>query len=70
MQIPPEFLPVLQITLPLLAGMYLASHSQNKRLDDIVRRLDSIEKLLKEHGERITRLEERSRPPVIVGRPQ
>jgi hypothetical protein len=62
--IPPEWLPVVQITLPLLAGMYIASWSQNKRLDDICRRLDAIEKLLKEHGERITRIEERT-PPLV-----
>jgi hypothetical protein len=64
MKIPPELLPVLQITLPLLAGMFLAGWMQNKRLDDIVARLGRIEELLRLHGERITRLEERI-PPLI-----
>jgi len=69
--IPPELLPVLQITVPLLIGLFLASHSQNKRLDDIVKRLDAIEaelrdirKVLASFGERITCLEERT-PPLV-----
>jgi hypothetical protein len=33
-------------------------------LDDIVKQLDRIEDLLREHGERIARLEERI-PPLI-----
>jgi uncharacterized membrane protein YfbV (UPF0208 family) len=64
MQIPAELLPVFQITLPLLGGMWIAVHSQNKRLDDIVAELREIRKVLKEHGERIARLEERI-PPLV-----
>jgi len=72
MHIPPELLPVLQITIPLLIGLFVASHSQNKRLDDIVarviaieQRLQKIEERLAGMGERITRLEERLPPPLI-----
>lgn len=61
---PTELLPVFQITLPLLAGMFIAVHSQNKRLDDITTELREIRKILKDHGERIARLEERI-PPLI-----
>lgn len=71
MAIPSELLPVVQVTLPILLGMFYAVHSQNKRLDDIVARLTaienrllSIEKTLASHGERITRLEERI-PPLV-----
>jgi hypothetical protein len=75
MQIPLELLPVVQITLPVLFGMFLATFAviwsqnkafelQNKRLDDIIARLGRIENILKEQGERITRLEERI-PPLV-----
>jgi archaellum component FlaC len=71
MRIPPELLPVLQITLPLVAAIFGAAWIQNKRIDDIMRRLDRIEdelrsigKTLKEHGERLARLEERI-PPLV-----
>ncbi|HEV8525224.1 MAG TPA: hypothetical protein VGQ71_12045 [Terriglobales bacterium] len=71
MHIPPELLPVLQITLPLIAAIFGASWIQNKRLDDIIgrlqsieRRLETIEGILREHGQRITRLEERI-PPLV-----
>lgn len=62
--IPTELLPVIQITLPLLAGMFLAGWMQNRRLDDIVarlvkleERLGKVEDLLRALGERIARLE-------------
>lgn len=65
---PPELLPVVQITLPLMvtiiAATMGASWVQNKRLDDIIRRIERIEVLLREQGERITRLEERL-PPLV-----
>lgn len=56
-RIPAEFLPVIQITLPLLIGMFLAGWMQNRRLDDIVTRLGRVEDLLHALGERIARLE-------------
>jgi hypothetical protein len=66
MHIPTELLPALQITLPLVMAIFGASWIQNKRLDDIIgrlntieRRLETIEGVLREFGERITRLEER-----------
>jgi len=69
--IPAELLPVLQITIPLLIGLFLAAHSQNKRIDDIVVRLNAIEQRLQKieerlanFAERITRLEERT-PPLV-----
>ena len=53
--------PFFQITLPLMAtfigAIWLASWSQNKRLDDIVTRLTRIENLLTDHDRRLTVLE-------------
>jgi ABC-type sugar transport system permease subunit len=53
--------PFFQITLPLMAtfvaAIWLASWSQNKRLDDIVARLTRIENLLADHDKRLTVLE-------------
>ncbi len=73
MTLPSEILPVLQITLPLLGGMWLASHSQNKRLDDIVARLLAIENQLKEinvtlrtHATQLSRLDERTGGKQLV----
>lgn len=57
MHIPPELLPVLQITLPLLAGMFVLGWIQTKRLDAIIRHLEIIEAL-------VARVEE-SLPPLI-----
>jgi hypothetical protein len=75
MALPTEILPVLQITLPLLGGMWLASHSQNKRLDDIVARLLAIENQLKDinttlrsHAEKLARFEERLPGPKLVSK--
>jgi hypothetical protein len=66
--IPPALLPVIQITLPImitiLGVVWAAVVSQNRRLDDIVARLGAIEQILREQGEGITRLEERT-PPLI-----
>jgi hypothetical protein len=71
MKIPPELMPVLQITLPIVLAIFGAAWLQNKRLDDIVARLTAIEgelretrKVLAAFGERITRLEERI-PPLV-----
>ena len=71
MRIPPELLPVLQITLPIVAAIFGASWIQNKRLDGIVGRLAAIEaelrdirRVLANFGERIVRLEERL-PPLV-----
>jgi hypothetical protein len=57
MHIPPELLPVVQITLPLLVGLFIAAWMQNKRLDDIVARLSAIEKEVRELGQRVARIE-------------
>jgi hypothetical protein len=79
MTIPPELLPVIQITLPLILAIFGASWIQNrrldeisKRIDDIVgwlnrieRRLESMDAKLSEHGERLTRVEERLPPPLV-----
>lgn len=65
--------PFFQVTLPLMGTIIVATWAMvsknNRRLDDIIRhveriqaRLDSIEKTLREFGERITRLEERTSP--------
>lgn len=66
-------LPFFQVTLPLMATfigtIWLASWSQNKRqdeiskrLDDIIQRLGRIEALVGDHSVRIGRLEERTSP--------
>lgn len=62
--IPAELLPVLQVTVPLVLAIFGASWLQNKRLDDIIRRLEVIEVILREQAQRITRLEERI-PPLV-----
>ncbi len=69
--IPAELLPVLQITLPLVVAVLGASWVQNRRLDDIIGRLAAIETrlasidgVLREYGQRLTRLEERT-PPLV-----
>lgn len=72
MNLPPELLPVVQITLPLILAIFGASWLQNrrldeisKRIDDIITRLGRIEAKLSEHGERLTKLEERIPPPLV-----
>lgn len=72
MSIPPEILPVVTITLPIVAAILGAAWLQNKRLDDIVNwlgriegRLEKIESKLGEHGERLTKLEERLPGPLV-----
>jgi hypothetical protein len=71
MHISPELIPVFQITVPLLGGLFLAGWVQNraidqlsKRLDDILAELRAIRTELTRQGERITRLEERT-PPLL-----
>jgi len=65
MHVPPELLPVVQITLPLVAAIFGAAWLQNKRLDDITAELREIRKELKQHGERLARLEERIPPSLL-----
>ena len=71
MHIPPELLPVIQITLPLLVGLFIAAWLQNraidqlsKRIDDVLTELREIRAELKTMNTRIIRLEERI-PPLI-----
>jgi hypothetical protein len=65
--------PFFQVTLPLMGTIIVATWAMvsvnNKRLDDIMRRLDriearldNIEGVLRDFGQRITRLEERTSP--------
>jgi hypothetical protein len=58
--------PFFQITLPLMStfigAIWVASWTQNKRLDDIIKRLDRIEAKLENQPDRISRLEERTSP--------
>jgi len=58
-----QFLSVaLPIMVTLVVSIWLASISQNKRLDDIVRRLERMEGKLDIHEERLVRVEERTSP--------
>jgi hypothetical protein len=58
-----QFLSVaLPIMVTLVVSIWLASISQNKRLDDIVRRLERMEGKLDLHEERLVRVEERTSP--------
>ena len=58
-----QFLSVaLPIMVTLVVSIWLASISQNKRLDDIVRRLERMEAKLDLHEERLVRVEERTSP--------
>lgn len=61
-----QFLPVaLPIMVTLVVSIWLASISQNKRLDDIVRRLERMEGKLDLHEERLVRVEERTSPLMV-----
>lgn len=52
-----QFLSVaLPIMVTLVVSIWLASISQNKRLDDIVRRLERMESKLDLHEERLVRV--------------
>jgi len=73
--LPPELLPVIQITVPLLVGLFIAGWFQNKRIDDVradmarmhgetLTELRAIRAEMSKQGERLTRLEERSSPLV------
>jgi hypothetical protein len=58
-----QFLSVaLPIMVTMVVSIWLASISQNKRLDDIVRRLERMESKLDLHEERLVRVEERTSP--------
>jgi hypothetical protein len=63
---PPPLQQFLSVALPimvtLVVSIWLASVSQNKRLDDIVRRLERMESKLDLHEERLVRVEERTSP--------
>jgi hypothetical protein len=48
--------------LTLVVSIWLSSVSQNKPLDDIVRRLERMETKLDLHEERLVRVEERTSP--------
>jgi sensor c-di-GMP phosphodiesterase-like protein len=63
--------PFVQVALPIIVALMLAAWLQNKRFDDVNRRidefrtdvnqrLDRIETKFDNHTERITRLEERT----------
>ncbi len=56
--------PFFEVTLPLMltiiAGVWAMISTNNRRLDDIIKRLERIEELLRGHDERIIRLEERT----------
>ena len=71
MTIPPELLPVIQITLPIIVTILVMVWAQNKRLDDVIARLAAVEKRLDDIANRLGRLEERLArleeriPPVI-----
>ena len=75
---PPPLQQFLSVALPimvtLVVSIWLASVSQNKRLDDIVRRLERMESKLDLHEERLVRVEERTSPlrrsPVSNGCPE
>jgi len=58
-----QFLSVaLPIMVTLVVSIWLASVSQDKRLDDIVRGLGRMESKLDLHEERLVRVEERTSP--------
>lgn len=72
---PPEYLPLITITIPIVSSIVVASWIQNKRLDDIrddmkeLRKdmnagFEKIQKTLADHGERIAKLEGRI-PPLV-----
>lgn len=77
MHIPPEWLPVVQITLPVVGAILAAAWLQNKRIDDLIARVTTIEGHLYNLvarvsaieirlggiEDRLTRLEER--PPLV-----
>lgn len=65
--------PFFQVALPLMGTIIIATWAMvsvnNKRFDDVMRRLDridtrldSMESVLRDFGQRITRLEERTSP--------
>ena len=69
----PAFQQFFSVSLPimvtLVATIWVASWSQNKRFEDmnrrfdeIIARLDRIERKLDDHEQRIVRLEERTSP--------
>jgi hypothetical protein len=61
-------LPFVQVASPIMITFVAAAWNQNKRLDDILKRLDRIEHKLENHNDRNTRLEERTSPFAGVRR--
>lgn len=59
MTIPPELLPVIQITLPIIITILVAVGMQNRRLDDVVGRIAAIEARLISIDSRLASLEQR-----------
>lgn len=47
--------PFVQVALPILFGIFIASWLQNKRFDDISKRLDKIDETLKEIGKELVK---------------
>lgn len=62
--------PFFQVTLPIMvtfvATIWLASWAQNKRLEEIIKRLERIEVKLDDHSERISKLEAQASPIMRV----
>ena|SRR5689334_7325222 len=65
MHIPGALVPILQITLPLVAAIAVAAWLRNKRLDDLIERTADIQTRLSRIEQRISRAEQR-RPPQLV----
>jgi len=66
MHIPVELLPVIQITVPLLVGLFIAGWLQNKRIDDVLAELRLMRAELTKQGEQLARLEERMPPSSVI----
>jgi hypothetical protein len=70
MTIPAELMPVVQITLPLIAAIAIAGWLQNRRVDEISKRIDDIGARINDVGGRIDRVDARlDRGPVRIDQP-
>ncbi|MGI8745208.1 MAG: hypothetical protein ACR2NN_22075 [Bryobacteraceae bacterium] len=58
--------PFFEVTLPIMAtiiaGVWAMISTNNRRLDDIIKRLERIEGKLEDHTSRIIAIEERTSP--------